>query len=663
MFPFHQERRTEPCDVMSSPLMSSHTIAFPTAANFTAHSPVGWIPVRDRLDRVATAAEGSNNCQKELQLGPSPTLGPESSHYRPKTKATCAHCLVRYKGAPLYLIRQCGLIAFTLGLVLGMHLAFPGRVESGSKLFCLKCLPPAHQEGPSQLSTILESQHTQVDNYHPQQHPPRNLPTQQSKAWKQKYEHLKNPVHFSNTGCKSNGPITKINPVVTALVHQEPTIVPAYVNNNLERGRIVPTICRVGPLCHWMILTGSAIFLTSIINTISFSSLGYTLPTTQYSTMMFSLMVYVLLDKENSSNFLDKFEDIVEIFGNNTYNNLDDDSGNSAELGDGVDPVDLVDSDNGSRFKGLTMRILLPMIVKAVADMPILTMKIMIPMIGMAEVNLLDLIILLTTFLNTIQPSTPVYTLLCLYNFFFFSLIPNIFSLSFLLLSFFSLLSHLVSLLFRTPVWKEKPPGLVVDNWNCKLNFSRSDNKQSLSLLFVDDNTRLRAPHPQIHSPASCFPLSSHTPQFLADFHSLQKHPDLTAPLVLFAPAEPSKATLVCPILLQNPLEPPKPKFKLPLISSVLPTLLTKAKNHPLSLTKVLKILSFLCIGPPQLSAWTMPSAAAIAETCSYHRAILHPLLLIQKSCYVRIKILAISSEKSSPNILNQNSDTLRSSF
>lgn len=165
-----------------------------------------------------------------------------------------------------------------------------------------------------------------------------------------------------------------------------------------------------------------------------------------------------MLDKENSSNFLDKFEDIVEIFGNNTYNNLDDDSGNSAELGDGVDPVDLVDSDNGSRFKGLTMRILLPMIVKAVADMPILTMKIMIPMIGMAEVNLLDLIILLTTFLNTIQPSTPVYTLLCLYNFFFFSLIPNIFSLSFLLISFFSLLSHLVSLLFRTPVWKEKPP-------------------------------------------------------------------------------------------------------------------------------------------------------------------------------------------------------------
>lgn len=141
-------------------------------------------------------------------------------------------------------------------------MAFPGRVESGSKLFCLKCLPPAHQEGPSQLSTILESQHTQVDNYHPQQHPPRNLPTQQSKAWKQKYEHLKNPVHFSNTGCKSNGPITKINPVVTALVHQEPTIVPAYVNNNLERGRIVPTICRVGPLCHWMILTGSAMLTT-----------------------------------------------------------------------------------------------------------------------------------------------------------------------------------------------------------------------------------------------------------------------------------------------------------------------------------------------------------------------------------------------------------------
>ncbi|KNZ55216.1 hypothetical protein VP01_2737g1 [Puccinia sorghi] len=33
------------------------------------------------------------------------------------TPATCTHCFVRYKGAPLYLARQCVRIAFTLGLV------------------------------------------------------------------------------------------------------------------------------------------------------------------------------------------------------------------------------------------------------------------------------------------------------------------------------------------------------------------------------------------------------------------------------------------------------------------------------------------------------------------------------------------------------------------
>ncbi|KNZ54470.1 hypothetical protein VP01_2939g2 [Puccinia sorghi] len=33
---------------------------------------------------------------------------------RPKAKATCTHCLIRYKGAPFYLARQCVHIAFTL---------------------------------------------------------------------------------------------------------------------------------------------------------------------------------------------------------------------------------------------------------------------------------------------------------------------------------------------------------------------------------------------------------------------------------------------------------------------------------------------------------------------------------------------------------------------
>ncbi|KNZ58902.1 hypothetical protein VP01_1836g3 [Puccinia sorghi] len=37
-----------------------------------------------------------------------------------KKKATCMHCLVRYKGAPLYLARQCVPISFTLGLVIGI---------------------------------------------------------------------------------------------------------------------------------------------------------------------------------------------------------------------------------------------------------------------------------------------------------------------------------------------------------------------------------------------------------------------------------------------------------------------------------------------------------------------------------------------------------------
>ncbi|KNZ51634.1 hypothetical protein VP01_387g4 [Puccinia sorghi] len=38
-------------------------------------------------------------------------------HTRPKAKAKCTNCLVKYKGAPFYLARHCVHIAFTLGLV------------------------------------------------------------------------------------------------------------------------------------------------------------------------------------------------------------------------------------------------------------------------------------------------------------------------------------------------------------------------------------------------------------------------------------------------------------------------------------------------------------------------------------------------------------------
>ena len=37
---------------------------------------------------------------------------------RPKTEVMCTHCLGGYKGAPLYLTRQCGLIAFVFSPVL-----------------------------------------------------------------------------------------------------------------------------------------------------------------------------------------------------------------------------------------------------------------------------------------------------------------------------------------------------------------------------------------------------------------------------------------------------------------------------------------------------------------------------------------------------------------
>ncbi|KNZ62105.1 carbamoyl-phosphate synthase small subunit [Puccinia sorghi] len=55
---------------------------------------------------------------------------------------------------------------------------------------------------------------------------------------------------------------------------------------------------------------------------------------------------------------------------------------------------------------------------------------------------------------------------------------------------------------------------------------------------------------------------------------------------------------------------------------------LTKAKVNPLSLTKALKMLSFVYFGPPQLSACTMSSAVATAETHSYRLAYISSTML-----------------------------------
>ncbi|KNZ56551.1 hypothetical protein VP01_2378g2 [Puccinia sorghi] len=60
---------------------------------------------------------------KKLIINVYTYFGPNSlmcaTNTRPKTKAKCTHCLIRYKGSPLYLSSQCVHIAFTLGLVLG----------------------------------------------------------------------------------------------------------------------------------------------------------------------------------------------------------------------------------------------------------------------------------------------------------------------------------------------------------------------------------------------------------------------------------------------------------------------------------------------------------------------------------------------------------------
>ncbi|KNZ58740.1 hypothetical protein VP01_186g3 [Puccinia sorghi] len=117
-------------------------------------------------------------------------------------------------------------------------------------------------------------------------------------------------------------------------------------------------------------------------------------------------------------------------------------------------------------------------------------------------------------------------------------------------------------------------------------------------------------PHPQLgHSRnSSPLPLNSRTPEF----------PPISTPCSTTL-IPPSKMTLV------RPLEPPKPNppSNSPPALSPLPTeacLFRRAKSkvNLLSLTKALKIISFVYFGPPQLSACTMSSAEANAETCSY---------------------------------------------
>ena len=49
---------------------------------------------------------------QELKTGPTYEEACIEGDTRPKTEAMCTHCLGGYKGAPLYLKRQCGLIAF-----------------------------------------------------------------------------------------------------------------------------------------------------------------------------------------------------------------------------------------------------------------------------------------------------------------------------------------------------------------------------------------------------------------------------------------------------------------------------------------------------------------------------------------------------------------------
>ncbi|KNZ45634.1 hypothetical protein VP01_795g1 [Puccinia sorghi] len=59
--------------------------------------------------------------QYQIPILVNPLFNPFFKHKRytrPKLKAKFTHCLTRYKGAPLYLARQCVHIAFTLGLVI-----------------------------------------------------------------------------------------------------------------------------------------------------------------------------------------------------------------------------------------------------------------------------------------------------------------------------------------------------------------------------------------------------------------------------------------------------------------------------------------------------------------------------------------------------------------